>query len=68
MHSMTPQEKAIEIYNKFYGIPLYVKTVKQSCYIVIDEILNMDYPSSTFEDLNEHVTYWELVKTEIENI
>jgi hypothetical protein len=65
---MTPQEKAIEIYNKFYGIPLYVKTVKQSCYIVIDEILNMDYPSSTFEDLNEHVTYWELVKTEIENI
>ena len=39
---MSPSEKAIELYNKFYGIPLYIKTVKQCCHILIDEILQAD--------------------------
>lgn len=65
---MTPSEKAKEIYNKFYGIPLYIKTIQQCCDIVVDEILNMDYPHSDFQDLNEHVTFWEEVKKEIKNL
>lgn len=65
---MNPQEKAKEIYNKFYGIPLYIKTIKQCCNILVDEILNMDYPSNNFQDLSEHIIYWQEVKTEIEKL
>ena len=63
--AQTPKQKALELYDKFYGIPLYVKTIKQCCNIVVDEMLDMDYPATTFEDLNKHVEYWEQVKEEI---
>ena len=38
---MTAKEKAIDIYNKFYGIPLYIKTVKECCRITINEIIRV---------------------------
>jgi hypothetical protein len=38
---MTAKEKAIDIYNKFYGIPLYIKTVKECCHITINEIIRV---------------------------
>lgn len=38
---MTPQEKANELYNKFYGIPLYVKTLKECCMITINEMIRI---------------------------
>lgn len=80
---MTPREKAIEIYDKFYGIPLYIKTIKQCCNIVIDEITKSEptHPSDVdwddcggthqhyYEAQREEATkYWEQVKLEIEKI
>ena len=64
---MTPKEKAIELHNKFYSIPLYVKNVKQCCYITINEILfalkyEMNDPTSA------SIRYWSEVKEEIGKI
>jgi hypothetical protein len=63
---MTPKEKAIELYNKFYGIPLYIKTIKQCCNIVVNEILN-DMTIRLGLD-KEDFEYWEEVKQEIEKL
>jgi hypothetical protein len=63
---MTPKEKAIEMFHKYYGIPLYVKTVKQCCCIAVDEILvimNEEY----FSDSHK-IEYWEQVKIEINKL
>jgi hypothetical protein len=38
---MTPKEKAQLLYGKFYGIPLYIKTVKECCNIAIDEQISL---------------------------
>ena len=38
---MTPAEKAQQLYLKYYGIPLYVKTVKQCCIIAVDEQISL---------------------------
>ena len=64
---MSPKEKAQELYNKFYGVPLYIKNVKQCCYIAIDEILfalkyDMNDPTSA------SIRYWSEVKEEIGKI
>jgi hypothetical protein len=66
---MIPKEKAEELYMKFYGIPLYIKTVKQCCYITVDEILN-EYPAQCPEDSYEmeRYLYWKEVKQEIEKL
>jgi hypothetical protein len=61
---MTAKDKAIELYNKFYGIPLYIKTVKESCNIVVDEVL-FYARSHGFIGL---VEYYGQVKEEINNI
>jgi hypothetical protein len=65
---MTPQEKAIEIYNKFYGIPLYIKTIKQCCNIVIDEVIANIEPSVSMDVISARIKYWEQVKIEINNL
>lgn len=61
---MSPKDKAIEIYNKFYGIPLYVLSVKQCCYILIDEILQAD----GFMMSEKQEKFWEDVKKEINKL
>lgn len=61
---MSPKDKAIEIYNKFYGIPLYVLSVKQCCYILIDEILQAD----EFMMSEKQEKFWEDVKNEINKL
>ena len=69
---MTPKQKAKEIYDKFYGIPLYVLTIKQSCNIVVDEIcklrLNIGQHLNTDEDKENYYSYWEQVKEEIQKL
>lgn len=67
---MTPQEKAKQLYGKYYGVPLYIKSVKQCCYIAIDQIIECTLPSSDFGgDINKHtVEYWQEVKQELEKI
>jgi hypothetical protein len=70
---MTPKEKAEELYLKYYGIPLYVKTIKQCCHIAVDEIIqtlnydirDLDVRGSVLIDLIE---YWREVKQEIEKL
>ena len=66
---MSPKEKAQEIYNKFYGIPLYIKNVKQCCYYIVDELLN-EYPGPCPEhsyEMERHL-YWKEVKEEIDKL
>ena len=69
---MTPKQKAKEIYDKFYGIPLYILTIKQSCNIVVDEIcklrLNIGQHLNTDEDKENYYSYWEQVKEEIQKL
>ena len=69
---MTPKQKAKEIYDKFYGIPLYILTIKQSCNIVVDEIcklrLNIGHHLNTDEDKENYYSYWEQVKEEINKL
>ena len=70
---MTPKEKAEDLYLKFYGIPLYVKTIKECCHIAVDEIIqtlsydikDLDVRGSVLIDLIE---YWRDVKEEINKL
>ena len=60
---MTPSEKASYLYMKYYGIPLYVKTVKQCCYYLIDEVIaNIESSSEVTDD---RIKYWKEVREEI---
>lgn len=61
---MSPKDKAIELYNKFYSVPLYVLSVKQCCYILIDEILQAD----EFMMTEEQEKFWEEVKKEVDTL
>ena len=64
---MTPQEYAKYLYDKYYGIPLYIKTVKQCCLITVNEIINTIEFSSQADELSK-INYWEEVKQEIEKL
>jgi len=63
---MTPAEKAQQLYLKYYGIPLYVKTVKECCNIAVDEILSTIVSTPT--DYGASWTYWMQVKQEINKL
>jgi hypothetical protein len=67
---MTPAEKAQELYLKYYGIPLYVKTVKQCCIITIDEQISLYNELNQLGLLKENSIGFELaqVKEEINKI
>ena len=65
---MTPQEKAIEIYNKFYGIPLYIKTIKECCNILVNEVIASIEPSISMDVITARIKYWEQVKEEINKL
>lgn len=76
---MSPKEKAHQLYGKYYGVPLYIKTVKQCCLIAINEIINSRKDDSQFDDTYlstseyhtphpMYLSYWEQVKQEIEKI
>jgi len=67
---MTPAEKAQELYLKYYGIPLYVKTVKQCCIIAIDEQISLYNELNQLGLLKENSIGFELaqVKEEINKL
>ena len=72
-YNMTPSEKAQELYLKYYGIPLYVKTVKECCYIAVDEIIEFmrmddEYTETTSNANSKWVNYWLEVKQEINKL
>ena len=64
---MTPQEKAKQLYGKFYGIPLYIKTVKECCHIAVNEIIDDHFFVDT-EYSSRRVEYWRQVKEEIDKL
>ena len=61
---MTPKEKADQLYNKFYGIPLYVLTVRQCCHIAVDEIM----AALDINNTGWNFLYWQEVKKEIDKL
>lgn len=71
--TLSPKEKAQQLYLKYYGIPSYIKTVKECCHIAVDEILDtlnfdiqdLDVRGSVLLDL---ITYWRDVKEEINKL
>jgi hypothetical protein len=67
---MTPAEKAQGLYLKYYGIPLYVKTVKQCCIIAIDEQISLYNELNQLGLLKENSIGFELaqVKEEINKL
>ena len=74
---MTPKEKAIELYEKFfYTIPsisdegqLEHETSKQCSVIAVDEIIKaIDFDWMQVQNLESEHRYWEEVKTEIEKL
>jgi hypothetical protein len=62
---MTPKEKAKELYEKYYRIPLYVMTVKQCAMLAVEEIINQ--LAFTNQDYQVAITYWTMVKQELES-
>jgi hypothetical protein len=64
---MTPREKAIELYNKFYDIAMHALSIqvrkyitKECALIAVDEILK----TNPYKARN----YWQEVKQEIEKL
>jgi hypothetical protein len=74
---MTPKEKAIELYNKFYNTsshPHHVESrknnAKQCALIAVDEILQVlqkGHPTDLVLIPMDMIDYWLEVKREIEN-
>jgi hypothetical protein len=66
---MKQKQKAEELVDKF-DLPSGLISIEriQCALIAVDEILNMSYPSSSFEDLYCHLSYWNEVKKEIEKL
>jgi hypothetical protein len=71
---MTPKEKAIELINKFYGLPtgntnrcVDWLTATESALITVDEILSLmiKFHNRHIEDNSNEIIFWELVKEEI---
>ena len=65
---MEPKDKAKEIFNKFYGIPLYLRTVKQCCHISVDNVMDALRFLPYGLDYLQQIDYWEGVKIEIEKL
>ncbi len=65
---MKPQrEKAIEIFDKFYDIPVNWDTAKDCARIVVEEIiLAIDWHE--FETPNKQLDFWNGVLKEIDNL
>lgn len=61
---MTPKEKAMELFQKYWKY-LDIKLVKKCALIAVDEILNNDYPQFEFES---DLEYWKEVRKEIKKI
>ena len=74
---MTPEEKAIELVDKFYNYvnvwgndgnadyKLAIKNAKQCALIAVDEII---FVVSKYNDTQAEVSYWQEVKQEIEKL
>lgn len=68
-NDMTPKEKAQELYNKFYRIPIYVLNVKDCCHAIVDEMIEW-IGDHTYMLGNKERGYhfWREVKEEINKL
>jgi hypothetical protein len=72
---MTPKEKAEQIFNKMLIKAYEVDCLggeymiaKRCALIAVDEIFDLHYPAEDLDELDDHITYWEEVKQEIEKL
>jgi hypothetical protein len=72
---MTPKEKAIELYEKFYyQLPSSLMDKVQDCtaqecaLIAVNEILQVDCCDMSESRFNYHIEYWIAVEQEIKNL
>ena len=75
---MTPKEKAIELYNKFFKtVPFLTagchplddyNAAKQCALIAVDEIINVLTDINGIYNITPAITYWQEVKKEIEKL
>jgi len=70
--TLTPKEKAEQLVNKMLNNTTILVgsrlIAKEQAIIVVDEILDLNYPAETLEDLDDHLTYWDLVIDEIKKL
>ena len=68
---MTPKEKAQEIFDKMDNISLTTASAQQCALVAVDEILTSKqtaYPNQVIELGQVFYSYWQEVKTELENL
>ena len=58
---MNPEQRAEDIFGKFYNLPMKHEMAKDCALIAVKEILNL------YSYLSDHYEYWQEVKNEIEN-
>jgi hypothetical protein len=73
---MTPQEKAVELYNKYEqlgknftrGVSM-AEFAKECALIAVDEVIKAIPDASDYDSpYNHELVYWQLVKEEIEKL
>ena len=72
---MTPREKAIDLINSFEelgkdftrGVSMY-EFSRQCALRSVDEILDIDCFDMSEENFDNHIEYWQQVKTELEKL
>ena len=69
---MTPEEKAIELVNKYDDALTYLESkskAKQCALIAVNEIIKANPHSNAFNtDVSSTMPYWNAVRKEIENL
>ena len=72
---ITPKEKALELFLKFRQIPpsspytgVDDDEAKQCAIVAVDEILDIDCCDMSEEHFNNHIEYWQEVKSELEKL
>lgn len=67
---MTPQEKAKQLFCKYYRIPLYIKVVKECCLIDINNQIELYNNLNSLGLLKDNSVGFELyeIKKEIEKL
>jgi len=70
--TLTPKEKAEQLVNKMLNNTSVLVgsrlIAKEQSIIAVDEILDLNYPAETLKELDDHLTYWDLVIEEIKKL
>ena len=67
IENLSSKDKAMRLISSAY---FYCETrgkQKTAAHAIVNEILEMDYPNSNQQDLEDQIEYWEDVKVHIKN-